>query len=176
MLEHLLRQGSAQVAVLPIDWQQWSRVNPALGDLALLADLLRPAAVDQAQSNGQAGDFGFSRETLRVAEPAVRQRLLESYLAREVARSLQFASPADLDVQQPLYELGVDSLMAIELRSRIQSALRVVVPTEELIKGPSVVELAAQLLAQLSAEGVFAPIHASIGDQAEDTEWECIEL
>ena len=83
--------------------------------------------------------------------PRERQRLLQSYLGEQVARVLGL-SASRLDVQQPLSNLGLDSLMAVELKNRIAVDLGVNVPMVKFLQGPSVEQAAAQILDQLTAE------------------------
>ena len=56
----------------------------------------------------------ITREEFFAADEAERLPLLEDYLGRQVSRVLRI--PLDeLDVQQPLNNLGIDSLMAVEM-------------------------------------------------------------
>ena len=71
-------------------------------------------------------------------------------------------------MNQPLSTLGIDSLMAVELKNRIESDLQVAVPLIKVIQGPSVAELAALLLSQLAgvdplAETAIRPPTAAPG-------------
>src|SRR5208283_2064684 len=91
------------------------------------------------------------REALFAAEPAQRPQLLRSYLSEQVARVLGL-SASKLDVEQPLSNLGLDSLMAVELKNRIAVDLGVNVPMVRFLEGPSVAQAAAQVLDQLTAE------------------------
>ena len=61
-------------------------------------------------------------------------------------------SPSQLDIQQPLTNLGLDSLMAVELKNRISADLGVNVPMVKFLQGFSVAQAATQLLDQLTAE------------------------
>jgi phthiocerol/phenolphthiocerol synthesis type-I polyketide synthase C len=65
--------------------------------------------------------------------------------------------PSLLDIQSPLTNFGVDSLMAAELRTQIERDLGIVVPAVELLDGPSVAGLADWLGSTVSAEGPWKP-------------------
>jgi acyl carrier protein len=51
-----------------------------------------------------------------------------------------------LDPAVPLTSLGFDSLMAVQLKNRIESDLGVVVPMIQFLQGPSVDQLAPVVL------------------------------
>jgi phthiocerol/phenolphthiocerol synthesis type-I polyketide synthase C len=106
----------------------------------LIADLL-----DEPAGKPAAGDVN-GRETslteaVRRASRQERQRLLTSYLRDHVAGKLGL-TPSRLDIQLPLNRLGVDSLIAVELRTQIERDLSIVVPVVQLLDGPSVAGLA----------------------------------
>jgi acyl transferase domain-containing protein/acyl-CoA synthetase (AMP-forming)/AMP-acid ligase II len=90
------------------------------------------------------------------ADQHERQRLLRSYLRDQAADKLAMP-PSLLDVQSPLTNFGVDSLMAAELRTQIERDIGVVVPVVELLDGPSVAGLADWLAATLSGAGQRKP-------------------
>ena len=164
VLERLLRIGSTQVAVVPVDWAQYHQFHPAGTESPLLSHLART----EAAVPSQAGHAGEKRDTLLAAEPMERQRLLQSYLSEQVARVLGLPA-SQLDVQQPLSNLGLDSLMAVELKNRIAVDLGVNVPIVKFLQGFSVAEAATQILAQLTAEAAVPSMPvASIDPLLED--------
>src|SRR5205823_6251974 len=59
------------------------------------------------------------------------------------------SSPDKVDLAKPLTDVGLDSLMAVELRNWVEGELRVSIPIVELMQGPSVDRLADLLLEQL---------------------------
>jgi len=97
----------------------------------------RDAAVLEAE-------WSLTRDQLLAAAPEERRPLLESSLRELFARVLGF-SAAKVDLQQPLYRLGLDSLMAVELRNRLEANLGVVVPLENFL-GYSVAQFVTQVL------------------------------
>ncbi|MCS6844357.1 MAG: amino acid adenylation domain-containing protein [Caldilineales bacterium] len=58
------------------------------------------------------------------------------------------ASPKHFDAQTPLASLGVDSLMAVELKNRVETGLGLQLPIAALLRSPKVGELVDELLAQ----------------------------
>jgi acyl carrier protein len=82
-------------------------------------------------------------------EPSRRGQLLRTYVSEQVARVLGL-SAGQLDVEQPLTNLGMDSLMAIELKNRIFSDLGINISMVKFLQGFSVAQASSQLLAQLN--------------------------
>jgi acyl transferase domain-containing protein/acyl-CoA synthetase (AMP-forming)/AMP-acid ligase II/acyl carrier protein len=96
------------------------------------------------------------REDLLGAERAQRKSLLETYLHAELARVLGLP-PAMLDVSQPLREVGLDSIMMLEVRRRVERTLRVQLPIVGIAEGATVSDLADGLTDMLdTADGVHA--------------------
>lgn len=147
-LSHLLFRPATQVAVLYVDWAQWRTGRPGLGR-PLLADLRHEAPAGDGRSAGPQHRFIGQ---LRGAGPQERGRLVESYLREQVAGKLGLA-PSRLDVESPLNDLGVDSLIAVELRSQIERDTGIVVPVVQLLDGPSVAVLAGRLGERLADAG-----------------------
>ena len=83
---------------------------------------------------------------LAAAAPAERGGLLISYLSSQLIRILALGATYQLDPRRSLVEMGMDSLMAMELRNRLQTSLNVRVPVSDLMQGPSAEQLSAQLL------------------------------
>jgi acyl carrier protein len=145
-LASLLQTDTAQVTVMPVDWRALARLSPSLARAPFLAPLV--AAEAGAPTEPGAEPPRQTVAALRAAAPAARQGLLEVYLQEQVARVLRLP-PAKLDVHRPLSTLGIDSLMAVELKNRVESELRTSLPLIRLVQGPSVAELAGLLLEQM---------------------------
>ncbi len=150
VMERMLRQGSTQVVAVPVDWRQYRHFFPAGTESPLLSQLAcgEPGIALQAEHQGE--KKFLTRDLLLAAQPAERHRLLRSYLSQQVVRVLGL-SASRLDVHQPLSNLGLDSLMAVELKNRIALDLGVNVPMVKFLQGPSVEQAAALLSEQLTA-------------------------
>ena len=147
MLGRLLGQSATQVVAVPVNWKQYREFYPAGSASPLLSEL----ACEEAEVPRPTGRTSERRDALLAAEPAERRQLLQSYLGEQVARVLGL-SPSKLDVQQPLSNLGLDSLMAVELKNRIAVDLKVNVPVVKFLQGFSVDQAVTQVLDQLAAE------------------------
>ncbi len=160
VMERLLRQRSIQVVVVPVDWERYRQFYPAGTESPLLSELSR----EEADNSPHATHPGEKRNSILAAEPAERLQLIQSHLTELVARVLG-QSASKLDVQQPLSNLGLDSLMAVELKNRIAIELDVNVPMVTFLSGPSVEQAASQLLHLLTSEspGSSVPIASANG-------------
>jgi myxalamid-type polyketide synthase MxaE and MxaD len=147
MLGRLLGRSATQVVAVPVNWKQYREFYPAGSASPLLSELAR----EEAEVLRPAGRTSERRDALLATEPADRRQLLQAYLSEQVARVLGL-SPSKLDMHQSLNNLGLDSLMAVELKNRIAVDLKVNVPVVKFLQGFSVDEAVTQVLDQLAAD------------------------
>jgi acyl carrier protein len=82
------------------------------------------------------------RARLLAAEPGrPRRLLLESHLREQVAQVLRL-SPSRIESHQPLKSFGLDSLMAVELRNRLEASLGVSLSATLVFNYPTVAVMA----------------------------------
>ena len=74
-------------------------------------------------------------------------RVIESYIAKKVAYLLKIPS-FRVDVHGPLNRLGMDSLMAVELKTAIEEDMGIELPIEALFLGAGIADLTAHILWQ----------------------------
>jgi len=110
----------------------------------------------------------LTRESLLAVEPQRRRQLLEAYLQGAIARVLEI-DPADLDPQTSLRAMGLDSLLAVELKSHIEADLSTRLPMVSLFQEPTVFLLTSQLHDLLMAESHDANRRGKPGLDSEDS-------
>jgi acyl carrier protein len=153
-LQNLMQQAAAQhatqVGVLPVNWRRWQELYPAFVDAPFLTHV-----VQRPKQTAAPRPPGLTRDRLLAAGLDEQPTLLQTYLNSLAAKTM---GVSNLDSRQPLNELGLDSLMAVEMKNRIETDLGVVVPMVKLLQGPSIAQLAAHVLAQVAAlEPATAP-------------------
>jgi amino acid adenylation domain-containing protein len=102
----------------------------------------------------------LTRSDLLAVAPEQRQQLLNSHLQKLVTRVLR-VKPEQVDFQQPLSSLGLDSLKVFELKNRIEVDFEVAISVAELFDGADIAELTHQILEQVNnnVNYVYLPIH-----------------
>ena len=108
--------------VAPIDWPVFLSRLPTGRPSSLLRDVARRAhlAAVAVTATRPARDL---RADLEAAAPAKRHALLRDHIADRTRRVLGLDPGQTVDALRPLKELGIDSLMAVELRNVLKSDL-----------------------------------------------------
>lgn len=99
------------------------------------------------------------RARLAAAEAGERPEIIADLLATELAAVIGLGSKAEVDTSRKLSTMGVDSLLAVDLRNRLESALGHKLPASLLFDHPTIDELALHLSRALdqSAAPAAAP-------------------
>jgi len=157
----LLREGIPQVGVLPIQWSKFLGTFPA--------DRLRPLfsefAGEVKRDSGVAhvGDSGILRRLSQAGEDE-RLKLLTGYLKQEVERVLAFDSGMRIEPEDKLFDVGLDSLMAVELQNRLQASLKCTLSNTLFFEYPTLAAVAEYLI----RESLFQESSAGKADQKVD--------
>ncbi|NEQ06320.1 MAG: SDR family NAD(P)-dependent oxidoreductase [Moorea sp. SIO4E2] len=142
-LDLLISISAVEVGVVPIEWNQFLTQFPNGVKLPFLEGFTatQKAATELKQ------DKIISQ--LEVASKSERQTILSSHLQSEIATVLGMGDMT-IDLQQPLTTMGLDSLMALELRNRVKSKLGVDIPIVQLVEGISIADLGTEINQQLT--------------------------
>ena len=143
-LAYLLGQPAAQVGVLPIQWAHF-----LAGATAVPAFYAAFAHHAQASQGAKPAAPQTLRDQLTQAKADQRLALLMPFLRTAVAKILGLRTPGQIDVRQGLMDLGLDSLMAVELRNQLSRALATPLPPTLIFDYPTLTRLSTYLLTTL---------------------------
>ncbi len=135
-LELLITSSGVEVGVVPIEWSAWS---DRVASWPFLADW------KQTTQTAESSKSEFLLQ-LEAAVPSERQEILVAHVRLQVAEILQLTSSQKVDLKQGFFDLGMDSLMALELRSRLQKSLQCNLPATLTFKYPTLKSLVDYLV------------------------------
>ncbi|MET7695818.1 type I polyketide synthase [Streptomyces sp. NPDC005483] len=164
-----------------------SRTGLRLLDEALLRDdtVLIPAALKTTGRHGspRPGDpmppilrglTGAGRRTVRqtpqadgvrarlaAVDPETRAAEVRDLVLRQAAAVLGRSGPGEVDAQWPFKELGLDSLMAVELRNALGAATGLLLPSTLVFDHPSAERLTEHLLERMQDDADSAALEAT---------------
>ncbi|MBD2252772.1 type I polyketide synthase [Nostoc parmelioides] len=141
ILEFLLTQSSIQVGVIPINWSELLKQKLSS---TFLADFYQSTANTTLENQ-------ISQLIQHIQSLGIKERIsyLRNYLQTEVSQVLGASSSHLPDVQLGFFDMGMDSLMMVELRSRLETSLQQTIPSTVLFEHPTIQALAEYIATQL---------------------------
>ncbi|MFD9464720.1 SDR family NAD(P)-dependent oxidoreductase [Streptomyces sp. NPDC060027] len=142
LVELALRRGTPHLIAWSLDLPRLRESTAATdgGTAALWGSLL------PAPRTGQDGGAGLADRLARLPEADRAARVL-ALVREEASRALGLRSAESVGPDQPLRELGMDSVTAVELRNRIGTRIGARLPATLLFDHPTANRLSAHLLA-----------------------------
>ncbi len=159
-LERVLVAGGAGEAVVRLDWQALSRGMPAAG-------ARRYAALRTRNANEPASDGGQPLRGRVAALPhAEALALVEETLRTQIARILHLA-PEKVELERSVLDMGMDSLMGMELGLAVEEAFEVKLSVMAIAEGATVRTLAVRIVESIEAdaESADSPLEAQADAQ-----------
>lgn len=142
-LEAMLLSNQSGLGVMELDWRSLARFlptasSPRFGDLARLGG-------DTQGEETNADDI--QRLLAELPDDALLATFIDM-IKQEVAEILR-ASVEKLDTHQSMFEMGLDSLMGVELAIALEGRFGVRLPVMALSESPTIAKLAARMITQL---------------------------
>ncbi len=159
ILAELLQQNAIQTTVLPIDWSTFRSRLPSQQSFPLLNQVF-PAAPSTNQPTSQPALTEFQQQ---LAASPDRLVAMQNHLQTQLAKVLGFSAPEAIDPQEHFGDLGMDSLMAVEFRNRLEHSLGYAVPQTLAFDYPTVATLAKYLI---ESQDVRSPLQTDESLQA----------
>ncbi|MGW2028400.1 SDR family NAD(P)-dependent oxidoreductase, partial [Streptomyces decoyicus] len=145
-MENAIRSGTPGLVIADITWTDFRsafatvRPSPLIGDLPELRTAVEPT--DGTEGEDRQSDL---HRQLAGLEPAEQERVLTDLVRSYAAGVLHYAGPAEVPPHRPFRDLGVDSLIAVELRNALSLACGITLSATVVFDYPTPAELAGFL-------------------------------
>jgi acyl carrier protein len=160
----LLNWPGANVTVLPADWQKYKLSRSGARQFPMLKHLLDDTAAPRRESV-KAGASVV--EQLAATEPDKRLDAMGEYLQQVIAQVLKKPS-AKVKRTEPLGSYGMNSLMGMELRNRLERDLGITLSATLVWNYPTI-DLMSGFLAEKLGLAVDVPAEAASAAETADT-------
>jgi acyl transferase domain-containing protein/acyl carrier protein len=168
-LQQALAGDAGHVVVADLDWDRFSQTFEVAGERPILRDVAGRAAAQPAATLGSepVPDQPTARSQLSALPEGERQRALVDLLRQLTIEVLGHGDVYDISTRRPFKDLGFDSLLAVELRNRIQQTLGIRMSAMLIFDHPDLGSLSAELGGRLFAErpSVLADLLDDLGKQ-----------
>ena len=165
ILDRLINQKVSSVVAITVDWNRARQAGMGGPLPPMFADL---ESVDPAM---MLDDMGSSILDVLAETPEAGRAALITERVQQVVAEVFDCSVGDIEPGDMLDDIGLDSMMAMEFRVRINATFSIDVPVLEILRGVSVNSLSDRILDELHAIHGAAPApdevaddHAAAGD------------
>jgi phthiocerol/phenolphthiocerol synthesis type-I polyketide synthase D len=160
-LESILAGDVARVGVARLRLDRAAAAFPEIQQLGYFATLAEELDIDSDDDDWAGPD------ALRALDPADANRLVCARLGGRISAIMGYPKNSTIDTDQPLTELGMDSLMAVRIRNTVRGDFGVEPPVALLLQGASLSDLTTDLIRQLGLdEQEKSESAAGVGDRA----------
>jgi len=146
MLGRLLQSDVTQIAFMHVDWEKFFGMALSSSPSPRFSEIIA------APAQREHGDGGNIRRMILSAPAAERLALVVARVGESAAKVLR-TSPAKLEANRPLKEMGLDSLMAFELLNRLEVQFAISLPSNNGSASSSISNLAAVVLKMFVGDG-----------------------
>ncbi|MEO5753212.1 MAG: SDR family NAD(P)-dependent oxidoreductase [Chthoniobacterales bacterium] len=160
LLESFLVAGTDQAIAIRVDWSKWRQFFRGMQENPLLQRIF--AAIENEESTGTTSDW---RSRIDAAPPAEKAAVI-SQAVREAVGSVLRVKPDSLRDDQPLTDLGLDSLMGVEIETSLEAAVGVALPPTSLMRARTIGQIATLIAGHLG--GATAEKAPTVAPTTED--------
>jgi acyl transferase domain-containing protein/acyl carrier protein/protein-L-isoaspartate O-methyltransferase len=163
-LGQLVAGPSRQVTVAAVDWEALTTVYEARRRRPFLERLA--GSVERPIRPRGAREAADLIARVNAASPESRGDVLLGYVREQVGAVLRL-DPTRIDVEQGLFDMGMDSLMALDVKTRLETAVNRRLPSTLTFNYPTVTALAGYLASEVLAVAPVGPPSVPLDDKPE---------
>ncbi|MES2221024.1 MAG: SDR family NAD(P)-dependent oxidoreductase, partial [Acidobacteriota bacterium] len=158
-LQHSIEAGETQVAIMDLDWEKFLSATPPRKDSPFFSELRSSApGPHEMQFTGTVRSQNNILEALRSTPEFEWKFLLASHIKASARRALGLRDSATISDSVALQDLGLDSLMALEMRNDLAQSLGISLPAGLLFDYPSVDQLVSHVMDKLKSSILPMPV------------------
>ncbi len=131
----LMGSSISQAAILRMNWQAAAKSHPLLATSPRFRELVPSAATSSRQP---------FKEKLECLPEHEKQAVILAELREQVALVIR-SSSGEVNDQTPLTDLGLDSLLSVELLNRLENRLQITIPLGTIHPAASPMQIAAKI-------------------------------
>jgi len=143
LLESFLIARDTQVAAIRVDWAKWRQFFRSMQENPFLQRILD--SIEAEENDGVASDWRLKIES---SAPKEREAVIAAAV-RAVVGSVLRVKPDSLRDDQPLTDLGLDSLMGVEIENSLEASIGVALPPASLMRARTIGQIASLIAARM---------------------------
>ncbi|NEQ72618.1 MAG: SDR family NAD(P)-dependent oxidoreductase [Okeania sp. SIO2C9] len=150
-LEKILASNSPHTVVADINWDLFKE----LYELGAKGSFLEEISLYSEATDGERASEKSSEllQELHQAPESERNQMLIEHLQNDVAKIIGLSKSQLPDPELGFFKMGMDSLMAVQLRNMLNSTFRSSISTATLFEKSNIKDLAEYLIAEIFPEG-----------------------
>lgn len=149
LAELIARGASGVIGVLDVDWPRIARQAGVRPSAPLQVLVAAAEASADASAKGEAAALPAYAAVLAGTPAAERPRLLRRFVQEQLAKVMGMGDADQIDPGEPLFNLGLDSLMALELMVLLETNLGITLTESLVFEHPTIDDLTAYFLSLL---------------------------
>lgn len=150
IMESLLLTNRSGVGILELDWKALRRFLPCSGTpkFDYIRHLVGNAEMDESHTED------IKVLLMKLSDPELLEATA-NIVKHEVGGILR-VSPEKININRSMYDMGLDSLMGVELAAAVESRFHVRLPVIALSENPTILKLAGRIVKQLREDSEAA--------------------
>ncbi len=134
----LVSHGGPHIVVANIDWQRFRELIEIAKPRPFFTGLGETAETPENTTSGKNNARTALTRELASLAPETRSTRIKHFVQHLVASSLNLDSTDAIDPEQPLHALGIDSLMAVEMRRSLEKSFGSKFPSTLIFDYPTI--------------------------------------
>ena len=142
-----------QVGVFAINWSKFSGSFDNEEIPRLFSELIGESNGGSVKTHGVKNKKGDFLQILKTATASKRKRLIHNLVSEQVSILLKLDPLSPISGKKPLNEIGLDSLMAVRLKTNLESELSCTLPISIFYDYPTIVDITEFLINKIFKNG-----------------------